>query len=43
MRLVAGPSKNMLEFGLRRAQGPVSGMLASKYSVVGSFNGKLFI
>jgi len=38
MRLVAGSNKQLLEFGLRRAQGPVSGMLASKYSYLGTFD-----
>jgi nicotinate phosphoribosyltransferase len=38
MKLVAGFNKILLEFGLRRAQGPMSGMLASKYSLVGGFN-----
>lgn len=43
MRLVAGQSKILLEFGLRRAQGPVAGMLASKYSYIGTFNGYYFL
>lgn len=35
MRLIAGPSKSLLEFGLRRAQGPDGGVSASKYSYLG--------
>jgi hypothetical protein len=33
-----GFNKTLLEFGLRRAQGPMSGMMASKYSIVGGFD-----
>eukprot|EP01038_Epipyxis_sp_PR26KG_P016817 gene16817-23018_t len=39
MRLAAGPGKTLLEFGLRRAQGPDGGVSASKYSVLGGFDG----
>ncbi|CAI9752864.1 unnamed protein product [Fraxinus pennsylvanica] len=46
---VAGKSKLLLEFGLRRAQGPDGGIGASKYSYMGGFDatsnvaaGKLF-
>lgn len=39
MRSAAGPGKSLLEFGLRRAQGPDGGLTASKYSYVGGFNG----
>ncbi|KAL5705673.1 nicotinate phosphoribosyltransferase [Ranunculus cassubicifolius] len=37
-RFVAGKSKNLLEFGLRRAQGPDGGMSASKYCYMGGFD-----
>mmetsp|Transcript_1761 Transcript_1761/g.2019 ORF Transcript_1761/g.2019 Transcript_1761/m.2019 type:complete len:366 (-) Transcript_1761:1907-3004(-) len=39
MRLAAGPDKLLLEFGLRRAQGPDGAMTASKCAVLGGFNG----
>jgi len=38
MQMVAAPSK-CVEFGLRRAQGPSAGMIASKYSYLGGFLG----
>ncbi|XP_038709814.1 nicotinate phosphoribosyltransferase 2-like isoform X2 [Tripterygium wilfordii] len=48
-RFVAGKSKMLLEFGLRRAQGPDGGIGASKYCYMGGFDatsnvaaGKLF-
>ncbi|XP_057493500.1 nicotinate phosphoribosyltransferase 1-like isoform X2 [Actinidia eriantha] len=37
-RFVAGKSKLLLEFGLRRAQGPDGGIGASKYSYLGGFD-----
>ncbi|XP_043708225.1 nicotinate phosphoribosyltransferase 2-like isoform X2 [Telopea speciosissima] len=37
-RFVAGKSKILLEFGLRRAQGPDGGISASKYCYMGGFD-----
>lgn len=36
-RMVAGKHISLLEFGLRRAQGPDGGLSASKYSYVGKW------
>jgi len=42
-RMMAGKNIMLLEFGLRRAQGPDGGLSASKYSYIGKYNTLLIL
>lgn len=39
MKNIVGEGKSLIEFGLRRAQGPDGAMMASQYSYLGGFHG----
>lgn len=39
MRVVAGRKMKMIEFGLRRGQGPVGATMGAKYAIMGTFEG----
>lgn len=39
MRVAAGKDRNLVEFGLRRGQGPVGATMGAKYAIMGTFDG----
>ena len=43
MKMAAGPGKDLVEFGLRRAQGPDGAMMATQFSYLGGFDGILIL